>query len=135
MGNTIGEFVKKLEQTKRMRYTAYARICVYMDITRDLPEGINLSWVDEDWFQPIDYEQIPFHCRRCHEHGHLFRECPENSPKSSQKGKEAKDAEGFTKVSSKKHAAKRNSSLEVNKKPLSSNSFDILHSKQLLGNP
>ena len=33
--------------------------CVYMDITKDLPEGINLCWDDEDWFQLLDYEHYP----------------------------------------------------------------------------
>ena len=44
----------------------------------------------------------------------------------SQKGKEAKDTDGFTKVFSKKRRGKRNHGLEVNKKPLSPNIFEVL---------
>lgn len=54
--NTLGVFVKVLEQTKKMRYTSYARIYIYMDISQDLSEGIELTWEDKDWFQMIDYE-------------------------------------------------------------------------------
>ena len=114
-----------------MRYTSYTHICVYMDITKDLLEGINLWWDDEGWFQALDYEHIPFRCRCCHEHGHLFRECLENNPKIQQKGKEVKDVDGFTKVSGKKRTAKRNQGPEVNKKPISSNAFDVLQSEQV----
>lgn len=77
--NAIGTFFKVAEQTKRMRYVSFARICVYLDISKELPENIKLTWHDEEWIQPIDYEHISFHCRRCHEHDHLFRQCPLNT--------------------------------------------------------
>ena len=76
IGNTIGSFVKVAESTKRGRYTTYARICAYMNITEPLLDSIELEYHDEIWNQPIDYEHIPFRCRRCHEYGHLYRECP-----------------------------------------------------------
>lgn len=37
IGNTIGTFVKVVESTKRGKYTSYARICVYMNISEPLP--------------------------------------------------------------------------------------------------
>jgi hypothetical protein len=46
-----------------------------MDVSGALPEAIILEFRDEEWIQNIDYEKIPFRCRRCHEHGHLIREC------------------------------------------------------------
>jgi hypothetical protein len=49
-----------------------------MDVLGALPEAISLEFRDEEWIQNIDYEQIPFRCRRCHEHGHLIREFPLN---------------------------------------------------------
>ena len=79
IGNALGRFVKIADQTKKMRYVSYACICVYLDISKELPENIKLSWQDEEWIQTIDYEHIPFHCRKCHEHGHLFHACPLNS--------------------------------------------------------
>ena len=58
--NAIGEFVNIADQTKRMWYTSYAPICIYMNIVKDLLEGINLYWEDEGWYQSIDYEHILF---------------------------------------------------------------------------
>ena len=37
IGNVIGNFVKVAEQTKRMRFVSFARICVYLDISKELP--------------------------------------------------------------------------------------------------
>jgi len=49
-----------------------------MDVLGALHEGLWLEFRDEDYYQVIDYEQIPFCCRKCHEHGHLVGECPLN---------------------------------------------------------
>jgi len=38
---------------KRESYTSYARICVYMNISKPLPEYIELEYHDEIWQQPI----------------------------------------------------------------------------------
>jgi hypothetical protein len=76
IGNTLGQYVKASEATKQRKYTSYARICVYMNISKALPGSVTLEYQDEDWQQTLDYEHIPFRCRRCHEHGHLFRDCP-----------------------------------------------------------
>jgi len=126
IGNTLGNFVKVSEQTKLSRYTSYARICVYMNISKDLPEAINLSWEDEEWMQPLDYEHIPFRCRKCHTHGHLFRDCPLNLPPETPKAKDTKDNEGFTKVTNKRKAPKKLQNSEVTRKINTSNSFDVL---------
>ena len=63
IGNTLGNFVKVSEQIRKRRSTSYARICIYLDISQDIPDEIDLTWEDEDWFQAIDYEHIPFRCR------------------------------------------------------------------------
>jgi len=79
IGNSIGVFIKVAEETKKRRYTSYARICVQMHLTKALADSVSLFHDDFEWIQPLDYEHIPFRCRKCHEHGHLFRDCPLNT--------------------------------------------------------
>jgi peptide methionine sulfoxide reductase MsrB len=80
IGNTIGQYRKASEAIKQRKYTSDACICVYMNIDKALPRAVILEYQDEDWSQTLDYEHISFRCRKCHEHGHLFRDCPLNQP-------------------------------------------------------
>eukprot|EP00253_Pinus_taeda_P012372 PITA_12372 len=94
IGDRLGTFIKASEATLQKKYTSCVRICVEMDVSGALHEGLWLEYRDEDYFQRIDYEQIPFRCRKCHEHGHLIRECPMNKKEEDTKteqGNKAKD--------------------------------------------
>jgi len=130
IGNGLGEFIKAAEEIMLCRYTSYARICVYMKLGKELMDSISLLHDEFEWIQLIDYEHVPFRCRGCHAHGHLFRDCPLNAPPKPTENRGKSHAEGFAKLASgKKHAKKpplapknATSSLDV---PSSSNSFDI----------
>ena len=61
IGHTLGEFMKVVERTKAQRYTPFSCICVFLDLSKEFPEVISLNWEDEEWIQPIDYEQLPFY--------------------------------------------------------------------------
>ena len=73
LGNCLGKFIKISEKKKIQRYNDYAWIYTYMDLSKEFLETNRLTWEDEDWMQTLDYEQIFFHCHRCHEYGHLFK--------------------------------------------------------------
>lgn len=72
-----------------------------MDLSGGLPDEVILEVYDEEWVQAVDYEHIPFRCYKCHEHGHLFRDCPLNIREEHQKTNKGKDPTGFTKVGGK----------------------------------
>ena len=97
-----------------------------MDLTKKLPEAIQMTWEDEYWMQTLDYEQIPFWCRRCHEYGHLFRDCPKNNPNINPKNDELQTEEGFTRAPSRKQGNQKQDSQEVHKKIVVSNKFEAL---------
>ena len=110
----------------------YARICVYMDLSKDLLEAVSLNWDDEEWIQQIDYEKLPFRCRICHEYGHFGRNCPKGIQEKSTPDQEGESQanDGFTQVknrsrgrSNKGHKLRK----EMAGKPLvSSNNFHVL---------
>jgi hypothetical protein len=81
IGNTIGVYVKVSEATRQKGIPPMLRPHpVYLNISKPLPSSISLEYHDEEWSQTIDYEHIPFRCRKYHEHGHIFREFPLNNP-------------------------------------------------------
>ena len=57
---------------------ACARICVEVDLEAGFLEAIKLTVGNCSHFQKLDYEQLPFKCRGCHEYGHFIRNCPKN---------------------------------------------------------
>jgi len=54
----------------------FSRILVHLDLLDGLSEYINIQWRNATRRQMLDYEGVPFRCRRCHKVGHLFRDCP-----------------------------------------------------------
>lgn len=73
IGNGLGRFIDKADH--KGQYTC-ARICVEVDLEAGLPEAVKLTVGEWQHYQKLDYEQLPFKCRTCHEHGHFQRNCP-----------------------------------------------------------
>jgi hypothetical protein len=117
IGNKLGKYIKTAEATLKGRYTSYARICIEMDVSGALPEAISLEFRDEEWIQNIDYEQIPFRCRRCHEHGHLIREFPLNKKQEAENPKPQQDEDGFVKPNPRSRANKKQSKAPAGNNP------------------
>jgi hypothetical protein len=124
IGNKLGKYVKTSEATLKGRYTSYARICIEMDVSGALPEAISLEFRDEEWIQNIDYEQIPFRCRRCHEHDHLIRECPLNKKQEATNPKTQQDEEGFIKPNPRNRANKKQNKTPAGNNPETRNKME-----------
>jgi len=107
IGNKLGNFFKASEATRRGKYNTFARICVEMDLSGAQPDEVILEVFDEEWVQTVDYEHIPFRCRRCHEHGHLFRDCPLSKTENINKETTMRDIESFHKVEHRGKGGKR----------------------------
>lgn len=127
IGDHLGTFIKASEATMQRKYTSCARICVEMDVSGALHEGLRLEYRDEDYFQAIDYKQIPFRCRKCHEHGHLVRECPLSNIRGEPKPEQAaKRRDAFIKPKVRQRAnRKRTNRIEI-AQGNTSNTFGLL---------
>jgi hypothetical protein len=51
---------------------------VEVNLEVGLPEAIKLKVGDWQHYQKLDYEQLSFKCRGCHEYGHFQRNCPKD---------------------------------------------------------
>ena len=71
IGNSLGEFLLVDEGSSNLLHSTYAQILVEMNISLGLPADIEIKTSNGSWFQPLDYEGIPFRCRQCHQVGHL----------------------------------------------------------------
>lgn len=95
ISNKLGRIVKISEAIRRRKYTSFARICMEMDLWGALLDEVILEVFDEEWVQIVDYEHIPFRCRRCHEHEHLFRDCPQGKVENNSKANTMKKTDSF----------------------------------------
>lgn len=83
IGNTLGKFIDRANN--KDQYDC-ARICVEVDLEVGLPEAIKINVGSWTHVQKLDYEQLPFKCRKCHVYSHFARGCPTNG--EAEKGKE-----------------------------------------------
>jgi hypothetical protein len=85
IGNGLGRYIDRAEP--RDQYSC-ARICVEVDLEVGLPEAIKLKVGTWQHIQKLDYEQLPFKCRGCHEYGHFQRNCPKALTTTEKEGDE-----------------------------------------------
>ena len=56
----LGKMIAIAHQSLDKKFISYARICIEINLNNPLPDS-------------LDYESLSFHCRICHEYGHLLR--------------------------------------------------------------
>ena len=83
IGNALGKFIDRANS--KDQYDC-ARICVEVDLEVGLSEAIKINVGSWSHVQKLDYEQLPFKCRKCHVYNHFARGCPSNV--EAKKGKE-----------------------------------------------
>jgi hypothetical protein len=71
LGNALGRYMDvDMSFKSSTGKMSMAHILVSLNIRKGLAEEIELSWGDKSIMKKLDYEGIPFKCRRCHKHGH-----------------------------------------------------------------
>eukprot|EP00253_Pinus_taeda_P033392 PITA_33392 len=84
IGNTLRKFIDR--ENNKDQYEYCARICVEVDLEVGRPEASKIKVGNWIHLQKLDYEQLPFKCRKCHVYDHFARGCPTNE--EPDKGKE-----------------------------------------------
>ena len=85
IGNILGTFIEADLAFERTNLKQVARILVNINIREGLAEEMTLTWGPVKIRQVLDYENVPFRCRRCHAYGHPASEC--RLPLNTRKGK------------------------------------------------
>lgn len=76
IGDDLGVYLDHDRTYQDTSCLALACIPVHLDTREGLVESYLLQMGDITRRQILDYEGIPFHYRKCHEVGHLYKHCP-----------------------------------------------------------
>jgi hypothetical protein len=100
IGNTLGRYIDRTEPREGIQ--ACVCLCVEVDMEKGLPEVIQLD-LDNWWYiQKVDYEQLPFKCKACHEYGNFVN----NFPRTKIDQPEERDQEQWKQTKRKKASGK-----------------------------
>ena len=91
IGDALGKFIDR--ENNKDQYDC-TQICVEVDLEVGLPEAIKINVESWSHIQKLDYEQLPFKCRGCHEYGHFVRNCPPKKRKIRTKRKDGNRSRG-----------------------------------------
>jgi len=90
IGSMLGTVLDVDLSFQKTHVKKVARVLVSINIREGLAETINLKWGPDVITQILDYENVPFRCRRCHAYGHPISECniPERNSDRGRKKQE-----------------------------------------------
>lgn len=74
IGDSIGRFIRVDLLTVSMARPSVARICVGVDLSRELPLEIGIKYKGIIW-QKIVYRNMPAHCTHCRMQGYNIKAC------------------------------------------------------------
>lgn len=75
IGDDMGVYLDHNRSYQDTGCMEIARILVHLDTKEGLVESNFLQMDEITRWQILNYEGIPFHCRRCHEVGNLYKDC------------------------------------------------------------
>ena len=111
IGNTLGRYI---DMASLKDQYACARTCVEVDLEARLPEAIKLTVGNWHHFQKLDYKQLPFKCRGCHEYEHFYHNYPQKK-EGQQEKEEGSQSTKRSKTKAKSGEMQRKHGGETNK--------------------
>ncbi|GLJ23609.1 hypothetical protein SUGI_0447100 [Cryptomeria japonica] len=73
--NSLGTFLMADDDSLNLLHTTFARLLVVVDVSMGLPSEISIASSKGIWLQSVDYEGIPFRCRKYFKTGHNVDSC------------------------------------------------------------
>ena len=76
IGEALGDFYMVDSQSFEHFHSTYARVLVdIIDVSKGLLAKIILNHSKGSWTQLLDYEGLPFRCKKCFNTGHMDAKC------------------------------------------------------------
>jgi len=75
IGDSLGSFISVDSEALKALDRKVGKFLVEVDIHGGLHESLDIVWRERKFKQCLDYMGIPFRCNRCHNTGHLRRDC------------------------------------------------------------
>ncbi|VFQ79481.1 unnamed protein product [Cuscuta campestris] len=70
IGNLIGTPLKMDHATLMLSRPSVARLCIELDLTKELPRAVSIHLGSLSFLQLVSYEDLPDFCKRCKTFGH-----------------------------------------------------------------
>ncbi|CAI9112272.1 OLC1v1012692C1 [Oldenlandia corymbosa var. corymbosa] len=86
LAGIIGKPLKIDVPTLNMSRPSVARVCVEVDLLKDLPKQIRLGVEGNTYFQAVTYENLPEYCTECSKIGHSVKNCKHTKEWKSEVG-------------------------------------------------
>ena len=80
IGRLVGEPLRLDASTAAITRPNVARLCVEIDLLKDLPNRVWIVNGSFGFWQKIEYENVPDYCRCCHKLGHTADVCKISNP-------------------------------------------------------
>jgi hypothetical protein len=74
IGNTLGSFLNTNMSFKTSEELSMAIILVMLNVRKGLEKYLELVLGNSSYMQILDYEGVPFKCRRCHHYGNMAKD-------------------------------------------------------------
>ena len=81
IGGLIGKPLKMDAATQSLSRPSVARICVEVDLLKELPQRIRLGKKEKGFWRDVVYENLPSYCDNCCKLGHARHQCRLGAPK------------------------------------------------------
>ncbi|KAG9444330.1 hypothetical protein H6P81_015670 [Aristolochia fimbriata] len=72
------------EPTRKLTRTNVARVCMEVDLVKELPKRVWIGIGDGGFWQEIQYEKLPSYCKICKLQGHSVQKCKAHGDDRSQ---------------------------------------------------
>lgn len=78
--DSFGKFLTLSEETRNFTKANYVKICMELDISKDLPKFLKFTIGNKTYSQSVVYDNNVLYCKHCLLRGHNIKNCFKANP-------------------------------------------------------